>query len=119
MPAFRRLLPSPLAPCIAIPCFSGCMQWSGCVVSTSNIDFPKQPLYLILRPFVFRLMPNIFISFGIKEDQILDISVSLSTEVFRIALDPRYVVSEILNPKDLIHNNFDIMADFVIDVKIN
>ena len=52
-----------------------------------------------------RLIPGICIALRIKQNNVLNIPVSLPRKILRITLNPRYLISEIAPPKNLIHHH--------------
>lgn len=111
--------PVPWLPRWTILCLTRRMEWSRRVSSATLVDTAKPRIVFGNMDRLSQVIPDELLRLTIEKDHVLDVPVTLSCEIFRIALDPCNVVDEALLSKYFIHQTLNIMARFTINVDID
>lgn len=98
---------------------AGSVQRDGCVASTGRVGLGEQSFNIAICIILARLVPNRRGGFGIKQNHILNIAITDSVKIFGVALDARNVIFKIVDAKDFVHQHFDIISDFVVNMEID
>ena len=115
----RRIHPPPSLTRIPADRFPRRVQRDRSITPPGSINLSEPPGRIRFRHRHLRIIPNQILRPGIKEDQILDIAIPLAAKILGITLNAGYIVTEIAFPKNLIHQNFHIMPDFIINMQID
>src|SRR5690554_3930603 len=95
-------------------CFTRSVKRDRGVEPTVFIHLLKEALDVLLFQWNSYVIPNRLWTFGVKENQVFDVSISLAAEVLGVALNSGDVVSKVCPAKDLIHHHLYVVTDLVV-----
>lgn len=116
MPSLGRRNAAPSATGDAVGGFAGRMQRDGGVLTPISIGFGEQTPLVRIGEGLLGVVPYMPVGLGIEQDEVFDVAVCFAAEVLGVALDSRDVAAKVACAEDFVHQDFDIVADFVVYV---